>query len=209
MSLSQNFGTVSSSAASSHSSGSQGSLSAGSGGPSGYHQPPTRPEPTRSGSFAQSRVISDPSEYSLPGVASDTYVLYAIASSTRIYHSTQLTSNHSGTLSFGRSQGNKVKNTGSQWTYSHLKGTLVFGRDRHRASSLEGAPIEQIVAQGQSEANGDWWFQLVDDEAEKVVWKFKIPLGSDAKLDYELDRPFFHVFQGSVSTFGILHSLRN
>ena len=209
MSFGQNIGSVSSSAASSHSSTSQGSLSAGSGGPSDRHQPPTRPEPTRSGSFVQHKVVSNPSEYSLPGVTSDTYTLYAVASSARIYHSTQLTSNHSGTLSFGRSHGSKDKNNGSQWTYSHLKGTLVFGRDRHRASSLEGASIEQIVAQGQVEVNGDWWFQLVDDEAEKVVWKFKIPLGSGAKLDYELDRPFFHVFQGSVSTFDAFHSLQD
>lgn len=196
----QNFAAAVSSA-SSHSSGSQSSLFGGSGVSYGNHPTEVRPAPSRAGSTPQFRqVASNPAEYLLPGVAPGAHILYAIASA-RIYHSTQLTSNHSGTLSFGRGHGSsKNKNNGSQWVYSHLKGTLVFGQDNHSGTS-ETTTVEQIVvpSRNEGEPKGDWWFQLVDDEAGRVVWKFKIPLGAGAKFNYELDRPFFHVFQGSVS----------
>ncbi|KAF9453318.1 hypothetical protein P691DRAFT_658805 [Macrolepiota fuliginosa MF-IS2] len=184
MASAQNSGTIASSTASSHSSGSRSSVYNGSGNQYGTIH---RPTPSRSGSIAQNRIASNPADYVLPGVAPDSHILYAIAGA-RVYHSTQLTNN------------------GSQWTYSHLKGTLAFGRDK-RCTAPETATVEQIIAQNRGEGeepNGEWWFQLVDDEAGKVAWKFKIPLNSGAKFNYELDRPFFHVFQGSSRKYGFL-----
>jgi Wiskott-Aldrich syndrome protein len=146
--------------------------------------------------------MSSLADYLLPGAAPNTYVLYAIAGA-RIYHSTQPFGTRSGTLSFGRSQGSKDKKAGNQWAYSHLKGTLVFGRDRC-SPGFEAATVDEIVASSQREGgdpSGEWWFQLVDDEAGKVLWKFKLPLDPGSKFSYELDRPFFHVFQGSVSHY--------
>jgi hypothetical protein len=139
-------------------------------------------------------MISNPAEYALPGTEPGSYVLYAIAG-TRIYHSTQLTPNHAG---FGRRS--RHKNNGSQWVYSHLKGTLVFGRDTH-STRAEAATVEEIAASSREEGepSGEWWFQLVDEKAGKIVWKFKLPLIPGSKFIYKLDRPFFHVFQGSVS----------
>lgn len=163
----------------------------------------------RFGSLSVARVCTtlNPRDYLLPGVTSGTYVLHAVAS-VRIYYSMQLTtsnSNHFGALRVGA----KRKNNGNQWVYSHLKGTLVFGYDHYRAG-VETTIAETTLAPNnnsnndgeKAEANGggrEWWFQLVDDETDKVVWKFKLPLSSGYKFNYEFDRPFFHVFQGSVS----------
>ncbi|KXN88435.1 hypothetical protein AN958_07341 [Leucoagaricus sp. SymC.cos] len=198
--------TLASSASSSHSSGSGGSLFSGTGGPCGNHLlNPSRIMPERSDTLVPIRVTSSPKEYVLPGVEKDGYILYAVAGA-RVYHSTQLTSNHTGALNFGRSRGrSKDKNDGSQWIYSHLKGTLVFGRDRQSTRS-DSSTVDEIVAssQGEGEPNGEWWFQLVDEEAGKIVWKFKLPLSRGSKFAYELDRPFFHVFQGSSRKYGFL-----
>lgn len=166
----------------------------------------------RSGSLSMAHLCttSNPRDYLLPGVTSGTYVLHAIAS-VRIYYSAQLTSsnlNHFGALRLG-GVGAKRKNNGNQWVYSHLKGTLVFGYN-HYCAGVETTIAETTLASNnnsnnngeKAEANGggrEWWFQLVDDETDKVVWKFKLPLSSGYKFNYEFDRPFFHVFQGSVS----------
>jgi hypothetical protein len=144
--------------------------------------------------------VSNLSDYSIPGVTPGTHIPYAVAGA-RIYHNTQQ-SNHSGTLSFGRNRGGSKDK--SQWVYSYLKGTLVFGQDI-RPSGLceETMTVERITTAATSSQDdgprGDYWFQLVDDETEKVVWRFKVPLNANKKFNYEFDRPFFHVFQGSVS----------
>lgn len=158
----------------------------------------------------------NPRDYLLPGVTSGTYVLHAIAS-VRIYYSAQLTSsnlNHFGALRLG-GVGAKRKNNGNQWVYSHLKGTLVFGYN-HYCAGVETTIAETTPASNnnnsnnngeKAEANGggrEWWFQLVDDETDKVVWKFKLPLSPGYKFNYEFDRPFFHVFQGSSRKYGFL-----
>ena len=165
----------------------------------------------RSGSLGVAHVCTtlNPVDYRLPGVTSGTYVLHAIAS-VRIYHSTQLTPsnlNHFGALRLGGG-GAKRRNSGNQWVYSRLKGTLVFGYDHHCAEVETTSAEATLASDGNIDrekagANGgggrEWWFQLVDDESDKVVWKFKLPLSPGYKFNYELDRPFFHVFQGSVS----------
>lgn len=75
-----------------------------------------------------------------------------------------------------------VKNC--EWSYSRLKGTLSFGRDwSSKGASQSGAQDAE-----------KYWFSLVDKDTGRTVWMFKIPLG----LDYQVDRPFFHVFQGRV-----------
>lgn len=167
----------------------------------------------RSGGLSMAHLCTtlNPRDYLLPGVTSGTYVLHAIAS-VRIYYSAQLTSsnlNHFGALRIG-GVGAKRKNNGNQWVYSHLKGTLVFGYN-HYCAGVETTIAETTPASNnnnsnnngeKAEANGggrEWWFQLVDDETDKVVWKFKLPLSPGYKFNYEFDRPFFHVFQGSVS----------
>lgn len=203
----QMTGTVTSSASSSHSSGSQSSLLSGAEALHGEQRvTPSRPTmPGRSGSVLHVRMVSNPADYLLPGVTPGTYVLYAIAGA-RVYHSTQLTSNHTSSLGFGRGRrGTKDKNNGNQWIYSHLKGTLVFGRDKS-STGTEATTVEELAAsnRGEDEPSGEWWFQLVDDEADKVVWKFKLPLSPGSKFSYELDRPFFHVFQGSSRKYGFL-----
>lgn len=149
---------------------------------------------------------SNPVNYLLPGVTTGTYVLYAIASVRIYHHNTQLSSNfnlnHIGALRFV----NNNNNNGHQWVYSHLKGTLVFGYDKPCAGTEASPTVEPILAldRGKPEANGEWWFQLVDDETDKVAWKFKLPISPGSKFNYELDRPFFHVFQGSSRKYGFL-----
>ncbi|XP_006455197.1 hypothetical protein AGABI2DRAFT_121136 [Agaricus bisporus var. bisporus H97] len=166
--------------------------------------------------------ISNPSDYSIPGVTPGTHIPYAIAGARIYHHTQQITSNnhHSGSLGFGgnRSKDNKKKNGASPWVYSYLKGTLVFGRDM-RPSGLydyeDAMNIERITAAAAVDGGdddddddaprGDYWFQLVDDEVGKVVWRFKVPIDdADRKFKYEFDRPFFHVFQGSSRKYGFL-----
>jgi hypothetical protein len=71
-----------------------------------------------------------------------------------------------------------------EWSYSRLKGTLRFGRDWSTKSA----------GQGGAQDSEKHWFSLIDKDTGRTVWMFKIPLG----LDYQVDRPFFHVFQGRV-----------
>jgi len=46
----------------------------------------------------------------------------------------------------------------------------------------------------------NYWFRLLDADSRKPVWMFRIPAG----FSYQLDRPFFHVFQGRSRRFGFL-----
>lgn len=69
-----------------------------------------------------------------------------------------------------------------EWCYSRLKGTLVFGMDLHNTMGLDAEKF---------------WFRLIDEDTAKVVWIFRFPAG----LDYQVDRPFFHVIQGKVRSF--------
>lgn len=105
-------------------------------------------------------------------LATDAYKIYATASA-RVYHA-----------NFGASQ--------LDWTYSHLKGVLVFGRDR----SAAGSPVSSV---DHSSLEADkFWFRLIDDISGKVVWMIKVPKA----LDYQVDRPFFHIFPGRSRMFG-------
>ncbi|KAF8803352.1 hypothetical protein BYT27DRAFT_7195667 [Phlegmacium glaucopus] len=78
----------------------------------------------------------------------------------------------------------------NQWNYSRWKGTLSLGRD---------IDTPQSIAQGTTEAEKHW-FRLADVESGRTVWIFKFP----ENFEYELDRPFFHVFQGRTRRYGFL-----
>jgi neural Wiskott-Aldrich syndrome protein len=79
----------------------------------------------------------------------------------------------------------KLQERDNQWNYSHWKGILTLGRD---------LDTPQSIAQGTSEVEKHW-FRLADVESGRTVWMFKFP----ENFEYELDRPFFHVFQGRVN----------
>lgn len=84
----------------------------------------------------------------------------------------------------------KLQSKDNQWNYSRWKGTLTLGRDLDTPHS---------IAQGTSEAEKHW-FRLADVESGRTVWMFKFP----ENFEYELDRPFFHVFQGRTRRYGFL-----
>ncbi|KAJ7757104.1 hypothetical protein B0H16DRAFT_678633 [Mycena metata] len=100
----------------------------------------------------------------VPGLPPSTYKVYA-AIPARVYHA-----------SFATKQ--------SEWIFSGLAGTLVFGRDR--------GPIDAQA----------YWFRLLDDNG-KTIWIFKIP---ETSFEYRIDKPFFHVFRGSSRKFGFLYN---
>jgi len=84
----------------------------------------------------------------------------------------------------------KLQEKDHQWNYSRWKGILTLGRDLDTPESL---------AQGTTEAEKHW-FRLADVESGRTVWMFKFP----ENFEYELDRPFFHVFQGRTRRYGFL-----
>jgi Wiskott-Aldrich syndrome protein len=71
------------------------------------------------------------------------------------------------------------------WTYSQLKGLLVFGRDRSPAGNSAAANTAH---------DSRVWFRLVDAATGRTVWMFKVTPG----LDYQQEKPFFHTFPGKV-----------
>jgi Wiskott-Aldrich syndrome protein len=101
-----------------------------------------------------------------------TYKIYATASA-RVYHA-----------HFGGSQ--------HDWTYTRLKGVLSFGKDRSARGSLDSS-----IGTASVDADG-FWFRLVDETSGKVVWMIKVPKA----LNYQVDRPFFHIFPGRSRMFG-------
>ena len=78
------------------------------------------------------------------------------------------------------------------WTYSNLRGILVFGRDR---DDPPGAlpPNRGIGAHG-LRLKEKYWFRLVDIKTDRVVWMFSVP----EVFEYNKDKPFFHYFSGTV-----------
>ena len=76
------------------------------------------------------------------------------------------------------------------WSYSQLKGHLVFGRDVDRSTQKDDTASTD---HGSNDAE-KFWFRLVDKASGKTVWMFKVPVG----LNYQREKPFFHVFPGKV-----------
>ncbi|OSD00482.1 hypothetical protein PYCCODRAFT_684034 [Trametes coccinea BRFM310] len=80
------------------------------------------------------------------------------------------------------------------WTFTGLRGMLVFGRNR--TSIYPDRPLG--VGEGTS-FEQNYWFRLVDlDSGKGIVWFHQIP----PNLDYHADKPFFHVFSGCSRMFG-------
>ncbi|KAH7909183.1 hypothetical protein BJ138DRAFT_261222 [Hygrophoropsis aurantiaca] len=80
------------------------------------------------------------------------------------------------------------------WSYSKLKGILVFGRDRDPSCAAALASRA-----GQSlRVKEKYWFRLVDVKTDRVVWMFSIP----EVFEYKKDKPFFHYFSGTSRMFG-------
>jgi hypothetical protein len=76
------------------------------------------------------------------------------------------------------------------WSYSKLKGILVFGRDR---DSHHGTSPPKRGGHG-VRLKEKYWFRLVDMKTDRVVWTFSIP----EVFEYTKDKPFFHYFSGTV-----------
>ncbi|RDB19730.1 Wiskott-Aldrich syndrome 1 [Hypsizygus marmoreus] len=109
------------------------------------------------------------------GLLSGSYAVLAVASA-RIYHA-------------------QLGPKPVVWCYSRMRGTLVFGKDLSPDAydhPLKASPIGLEASRH--------WFRLLDADSGKPIWMFKIPAG----FVYELDRPFFHAFQGRSRRFGFL-----
>lgn len=76
------------------------------------------------------------------------------------------------------------------WSYSKLKGILVFGRDR---DATNGPSPPKSGGHG-LRLKKKYWFHLVDMKTDRVVWTFSIP----EVFEYTRDKPFFHYFSGAV-----------
>jgi Wiskott-Aldrich syndrome protein len=76
------------------------------------------------------------------------------------------------------------------WSYSKLKGILVFGRDR---DATNGTSPPKGGGHG-LRLKQKYWFRLVDMKTDRVVWMFSIP----DVFEYTRDKPFFHYFSGAV-----------
>ncbi|KAJ7057161.1 hypothetical protein C8F01DRAFT_1257080 [Mycena amicta] len=72
----------------------------------------------------------------------------------------------------------------SEWAYTGLRGSLVFGRDLRTVPPV-------------------CWFRLLDSKEGKTIWMFKMPEGKSS-FNYQIDKPFFHVFRAWSRKFGFL-----
>lgn len=81
------------------------------------------------------------------------------------------------------------------WSYSKLKGILVFGRDR---DTHHGTSPPKRGGHG-VRLKEKYWFRLVDMKTDRVVWTFSIP----EVFEYTKDKPFFHYFSGTSRMFGL------
>ncbi|KZT04903.1 uncharacterized protein LAESUDRAFT_760655 [Laetiporus sulphureus 93-53] len=81
------------------------------------------------------------------------------------------------------------------WTYTGLRGTIIFGRDPlsiHASKLLGRGPAACFEY--------NYWLKIVDPAANgHTVWMHDIP--TDFK--YSLDKPFFHIFAGKTRMFGL------
>ncbi|KIJ16454.1 hypothetical protein PAXINDRAFT_75301 [Paxillus involutus ATCC 200175] len=85
------------------------------------------------------------------------------------------------------------------WTYSKLKGILVFGRDREELPLPPGIPPPNCGTGTHGlRLKEKYWFRLVDLKTDRVVWMFSIP----EVFEYTKDKPFFHYFSGTTRMFG-------
>lgn len=81
------------------------------------------------------------------------------------------------------------------WSYSKLKGILVFGRDR--GAHHDTSPPKR--GEHGVRLKEKYWFRLVDIKTDRVVWTFSVP----EVFEYTRDKPFFHYFSGASRMFGL------
>ena len=110
-----------------------------------------------------------PTETSFPGLPHGSYKIFA-AASARYYHAP-----------FGSKP--------PQWEYSNYRGILVFGRNL----GINSYPLAVGAAPDPDDA---YWFRLLVTRSGemKTVWLFKV----SKDLNYQIDKPYFHVIQGLV-----------
>ena len=65
-----------------------------------------------------------------------------------------------------------------QWAYTGLKGVVVFGYDSYSPEAY----------------GANYWFRLVDLRKGAIVWAHEVR----ETIEYEAEKPFFHVFGGTV-----------
>ena len=73
-----------------------------------------------------------------------------------------------------------------QWEYSNYRGILIFGRN-------VGTKSHPLVAGAADDA---YWFRLLVSKSGemKTVWLFQV----FTDLNYQIDKPYFHVIHGLV-----------
>jgi neural Wiskott-Aldrich syndrome protein len=84
-----------------------------------------------------------------------------------------------------------------EWTYSGQKGTLNFGR------SWTPEHTTRSTHPSDSSSDSPYWLTLADEATGKTVWMFQIPASG---FQYEVDKPFFHVFNGRVRELPVYSS---
>ncbi|KAI0922926.1 hypothetical protein AcW1_002558 [Taiwanofungus camphoratus] len=127
---------------------------------------------TAPGSPSSSNLSQDSKRHILSQLPADVKVI--AAAPARVYHA-----------SFGARQ--------DSWTYTGLQGMLVFGRDRVKVYA------DRKLGTGPGTSfEHNYWFRLIDTTGRGVIWIHQIP----DNFQYQLDKPFFHVFPGKTRMFG-------
>ncbi|KAI0319340.1 hypothetical protein OF83DRAFT_1055149 [Amylostereum chailletii] len=75
-----------------------------------------------------------------------------------------------------------------EWSYTGLKGVVVFGYDNH-------VPMNTF---DRNTYVTSYWFRLVDLRKGTIVWAHEVR----EIIEYEAEKPFFHVFGGKSRKFG-------
>lgn len=88
----------------------------------------------------------------------------------------------------------QLEGQSEEWTYSRMKGTLNFGRNWTSEGSTKAA---------EASSDSPYWFTLADEATGKTVWMFQIP---SIGFQYEVDKPFFHAFNGRTRRYGLVFS---
>ncbi|KAL1660092.1 hypothetical protein GGF50DRAFT_119272 [Schizophyllum commune] len=90
------------------------------------------------------------------------------------------------------------------WAYSGLAGMLSFGYEAGEAATVDpriSGPVDPTSGAVEIPEPAPVVYSLrLADEVGRPIWTFKVPTEG---FDYQLDRPFFHVFAGKSRRFGL------
>ncbi|KAF8649058.1 hypothetical protein AX16_006045 [Volvariella volvacea WC 439] len=112
----------------------------------------------------------------IPGLPQNTYEVIAVTKA-RIYHA-------------------ELKGRNPDWTYSTLKGVLVFGKDAY-SSEVDRSDSRTKNEEFNLER---FWFRLINESNGQILWLLRLP----PTFRYQVDRPFFHTFQARTRKYGFL-----